>query len=98
MAVSQGKNTGHVLERFSMHKSKPFDTPTAANFLSLSCTGHKDDEERKEVVKHPYRASLGCLLYLARHTRADITFTVALLFRSVEYPTIHHWTTAKHLL
>lgn len=57
MVVCEGKSAERVLERFSMHKSRPVDTPMAANFLSLSGTGPKDDNERKEVAKHPYRAA-----------------------------------------
>lgn len=98
MNVSQEKYTERVLERFGMQDSRPVATPMAANFLSLSASGPKDYKEREEVSRHPYRAVLGCLLYIARHSRPDITFAVSVLCRSVQDPSMHHWVAVKRLM
>ena len=98
MRVTQEKYAERVLDRFGMANSRPVPTPMAANFLGSVGTGPKNDKEREDMSKHPYRAVLGCLLYLARHTRPDISFAVSLLCRYVQDPALHHWTAVKRLM
>ena len=45
-----------------------------------------------------YRSLVGSLLYLAKHTRSDIMFTVNILSRHVNAPTNQHWMCGKRLL
>lgn len=86
MKLTQEKYTERVLERFDMLTSRPVDTPMAANYLSLAGSGPRDDTERTKATAIPYREALGCLLYIARRTRPDICFAVALLCRVAHDP------------
>ncbi|XP_056697613.1 secreted RxLR effector protein 161-like [Spinacia oleracea] len=46
----------------------------------------------------PYLSAIGALMYLASHTRPDISFTVNLLARFSSCPTQRHWNGIKHVL
>ena len=45
----------------------------------------------------PYLSVIGALMYLASHTRPDITFVVNLLARYSSSPTRRHWNGVKHI-
>lgn len=45
-----------------------------------------------------YLSAIGALVYLAGHTRLDISFAVNLLARYSFSPTRRHWNEIKHLL
>lgn len=66
MKVTQDQYMERVLERFGIDKSSTVSKKMATNFLSISGDGPEDEEERKQVLKLPYRAVLGCSLYIAR--------------------------------
>lgn len=46
----------------------------------------------------PYRELLGSLLCISRRTRPDISYSVAILCRASNDPTIQHWEAAKRIL
>ncbi|XP_047336640.1 secreted RxLR effector protein 161-like [Impatiens glandulifera] len=47
--------------------------------------------------KVPYLSVIGALMYLASHTRPDISFVVNLLARYSSSPIKRHWNSVKHI-
>ena len=58
------------------------------------------EEGNEEILgpEVPYLSAIGALMYLANHTRPDITFAVNLLARYGSSPTQRHWSGVKHIL
>ena len=46
----------------------------------------------------PYLSAIGAQMYLASHTRPDISFSVNLLAKYSSCPTRRHWNGVKHIL
>ena len=71
---------------------------------SLNLKKKKDNfgpnEENEEIIgpEMPYLSAIGALMYLATHTRPDISFVVNLLSRFSSCPTQRHWNGIKHAL
>ena len=88
--VSQEHYANKVLERFSMHNSKPVVTP-----MDGQLGGRHDDNLACDV---PYRQVIGSLMCLMVGTRPDIAFAVGRLCRFADCATWEHWTAAKRVL
>ena len=50
----------------------------------------EDDDEELFGLEIPYLSVIGALMYLANHTRPNISFTVNLLARYSSSPTLRH--------
>ncbi|GJZ72565.1 hypothetical protein Tco_0636711 [Tanacetum coccineum] len=81
----------------------PGELPKAVEYLKkefemkdLGKTKFYDDEEMlgPEV---PYLSAIGALLFLASHTRPDISFSLNLLARYNSCPTRRHWNGVKQI-
>ncbi|KAF7491368.1 Retrovirus-related Pol polyprotein from transposon TNT 1-94 [Sarcoptes scabiei] len=77
------------LELFGMSDCKPALTPIAR--------GTDPYSESSSDVDYPYRQAIGALLYLSCRTRPDISYSVSLLSRFIEKPTLIHVKMVKHL-
>lgn len=53
------------------------------------------DNDRKHLIKTPYRSLVGKLMYIAIGTRPDITFTVQQLCKFLDNYSDVHWEAAK---
>lgn len=71
--LSQKNYIKRLLQRFDMEDAYPQKTPMDANLKLHKSPSGQDNRE--------YRAMIGCLLYLARGTRPDISFAVNALSR-----------------
>ncbi|KAL0439224.1 UNVERIFIED_CONTAM: Secreted RxLR effector protein [Sesamum latifolium] len=58
----------------------------------------RESDEKLLGPKVPYLSKIGALMYLANHTRPDITFAVNLLARYSSSPTRRNWNGIKHIL
>ncbi|KAL0296801.1 UNVERIFIED_CONTAM: Secreted RxLR effector protein [Sesamum radiatum] len=58
----------------------------------------RESDEELLGPEVPYLSAIGALMYLANHTRPDITFVVNLLARYSSAPTRRHWNGIKHIL
>jgi hypothetical protein len=75
--LSQRQYLLNVLQRFFMEDCKPCATP---------CMPKKTIDEATTDMSYttfPFREAVGSLLYLATHTRPDISFTVGMLGRAM---------------
>jgi hypothetical protein len=78
--LSQSKYLLNVLQRFGMENCKPCVT---------LCMPKKTIDEASTDISYttfPFCGAVGSLLYLATHTRPDISFTVGMLGRAMVAP------------
>jgi hypothetical protein len=89
--LSQAQYLKNVLGRFRMQNSKPFQTPANLKINLDPVDGLLDSS-------FPYREAVGSLLYLATHTRPDISHTVGVLGRAMATPNVSDVTAVKRLM
>jgi hypothetical protein len=78
-----------VLERFGMDDCKPMPTPMV-----------EDSEEDNTALfpdKTTYISAIGCLLYLAGTTRAEIAYAVSVVASKNQNPTVKDWMKVKRI-
>lgn len=88
MVMNQEFLVKKVVSRFGLNKAKPCSTPFDYN-QKLNAL---------DVVKVPYRAAIGSLLYASRCTRPDISCAFSLPYRFCERPRLAHWNTIKRFM
>jgi len=82
---------------FSINQSKyikfvgaTVQTPMSDTTLSKEMSP-KSDDERNETKNIPYKAAIGCLLWLVAGTRLDIAFATQTCARYIVDPGKQHW-------
>ncbi|XP_048615731.1 secreted RxLR effector protein 161-like [Brassica napus] len=82
-----------------MDKAHSLSSPMVVRSLDLEKDpfGPKKPDEDMLGPEIPYLSAIGALMYLASHTRPDISFAVSLLSRFSSCPTLRHWNGIKHL-
>ena len=98
--VHQSTYIEKVLKRFSMDTAHPLSSPMVVRSLEVEKDPFRPRENDEEILgpEVPYLSAIGALMYLASHTRPDISFSVNLLARFSSCPTRRHWNGIKHLL
>ncbi|KAL0415672.1 UNVERIFIED_CONTAM: Copia protein [Sesamum latifolium] len=98
--VHQEAYIAKVLKRFYMDKSHPLNTPMVVRSLDMKKDPFRPRESDEELLgpEVPYLSAIGALMYLANHTRPDITFAVNLLARYSSSPMRRYWNGIKHIL
>ncbi|XP_074271602.1 secreted RxLR effector protein 161-like [Silene latifolia] len=83
-----------------MDKAHPLNTHMVVRTLDVKNDPFRPREANEKVLgpEVPYLSAIGALMYLASHTRPDISFSVNLLARYSSSPTQRHWNRVKHLL
>ena len=66
--------------------------------LARSTLVEASEDDQKAVSKLPYQNLVMALLFLARVTRLDISFSVSQLCRFMQAPGIQHWNAAVRVL
>lgn len=90
--ISQERHISELVSRFGLEGCAPRGTPIAPGRL-LTAEGTLLD-----TSTCPYTSLLGGLLYLATHTRPDISYPVGVLARYSQRPTTQHWSALKDVL
>ena len=90
--VHQMTYTEKVLKRFNMVDCHSLTSPMVVRSLGLDTDPFrpKMDDEDDLGPKMPYLSAIGALMYLATHTRPNISFAVNLLSRFSSCPTQRH--------
>ncbi|KAJ9539329.1 hypothetical protein OSB04_032062 [Centaurea solstitialis] len=82
-----------VLKRFYMDKSHPLSTPMVVRSLDVEKDPFRPPTDDEDILgpEVPYLSAIGALMFLAGHTRPDISFSLNLLARYSSCPTKRHW-------
>jgi hypothetical protein len=96
--LHQESYTKRLLQNFNMAEANSISAPMIGRSKSGEDPYRSSEEEEEEVDRKRYLAAVGALLYLATHTRPDISFAVSVLARHSRRPTHRHWNGIKHLL
>ncbi|XP_056687994.1 secreted RxLR effector protein 161-like [Spinacia oleracea] len=83
-----------------MNQAHPLSIPMIVRSLDVDKDPFRPRENDEEILgpEVPYLSAIGALMYLASHTRPDISFSVNLLARFSSCPTCRHWNGIKHVL
>ncbi|KAE9334786.1 hypothetical protein PF008_g13793 [Phytophthora fragariae] len=96
--LSQSNYVDELLYRFAMDASKPQNTPMVPKTRLDKLTDEPSAEEVAEMQAKPFHQVVGSLLYLARVSRPDLSFTINQLARHCATPRKEAWTAAKYAL
>lgn len=91
LTLSQCNFIERLLIKFNMNNCKGKSTPIEINLKLKFGVG-------TPLEAKPYRELIGCLIYLAVTTRADISFAVSYLSRFQSQPTEEAWSHLKRIL
>jgi hypothetical protein len=97
ISIDQEAYIDQILSRFKMEDANVVLTPLNVS-EKLNGDGPKSQKEIDHMSKIPYQEANGCLLYLSKTTRPDISYAVNLLSRYSSNPNTQHWSSVKHLL
>ncbi|KAJ9561443.1 hypothetical protein OSB04_006603 [Centaurea solstitialis] len=88
-----------VLKRFYMDKSHPLSTPMVVRSLDVEKDHFRPPTADEDILgpEVPYLSAIGALMFLAGHTRPDISFSLNLLARYSSCPTKTHWNGIKQI-
>jgi len=87
--------TRRLIAEYGMDSANSVNTPADPHVVLRAAA---DGEELLDVVRYPYAALVGSLLYLSLTTRPDIAHAVGMLTRYTAKPTMAHWVAAKRVL
>jgi hypothetical protein len=90
--LSQGKYLLNVLHRFGMEDCNPCATPCMAKKTIVEASTDLSN------ATFPFREAVGSLLYLATHTRPEISFTVGMMGRTMAAPSAQDVVAVKRLM
>lgn len=92
------KHIDNMLRKYGLEECKPISTPfDISQKYSLQMSPENEDN-KKEMMKVPYRQCIGSLLFAAQISRPDICYAVNVLSRYCENPGRQHWQGVKRIL
>jgi transposase InsO family protein len=94
--IGQQKYVHELLQRFDMQNAKSSRTPVDPSVKLTKEVG--EGVSRIDPISSRYMELVGCLMYLATHTRPDLSFAVGQLARFMQYATTQHMQAAKLVL
>jgi len=94
LKMSQSHYIDTLVRRYDLERERPVTKMPALHSIDLSIS----DPAREIDEGLPFRELLGGLLYIANHTRPDISVALSLLARHMDKPTRKVWTYAKQVL
>lgn len=94
----QQNYTRKLLKTFQMEQAHPLAAPMIGRSCTTTDPYRPCCKEEEVIDKDKYLASVGALIYLATHTRPNISFDMSILARHNQKPTARHWNKIKHLM
>lgn len=95
IAIYQSKYISDIVARFNLADAKPMATPIALGTKLSEATCPTTNAEKSEMNNIPYKAAIGCLIYLTVWTRLDIAKATQELAQYSQNPEKAHWQAAK---
>lgn len=90
--LNQGAYIRKMANRFGLENAKKSNIPMDPGYI-------QNQEEREPMSsKEQFQSLVGGLLYVAVHSRPDISISSSILGRQVSKPTVADWTEAKRVL
>jgi len=96
--LSQEDYLSKVVQKFSMHESKPVKVPLAGHFKLSAQQSPKTEQEKLKMAKIPYSSAVGSLMYSMICTRPDLAYAVSVLSKYMANPGLDHWLAMKWVL
>jgi hypothetical protein len=97
LSLSQEKYIQEILKRYNMDNCTGVVTPMSTGTKYTKATCPKDESEKIQMAKIPYRSAIGSLMYLMMCTRPDIATAVGVFSRFLENPGRDHWEGVKRV-
>lgn len=96
--LSQRRYVCMLLDRFGMTDCHPVKMPinTGEKISGDMCP--KEEKDKLDLERFPYRSLIGSLMYAAVCTRPDISYVVMKLSQYLNDPGMGHWIAAKRVL
>ena len=80
-----------IIKRFGFEDKSSFPTPMF-HTIKLTAKDFPDtDEEKAEMLQHPFRPAIACLMFAMVVMRVDISFAVISCARFSANPGLNHW-------
>jgi hypothetical protein len=98
ISIDQTTYIEETLKRFGIDNCKTEVTPHQPNYHFSDSMCPSNDQEKAEMKNFPYNDLLGCLLWIALHTRPDLAQFVRVLCRFASNPGHMHWRGLKRIL
>ena len=98
ISISQHHYIESILKRFNMTDCNPRSLPVSPSTNLSKNDGPKDEEEKKDMEKVPYRELVGALLWVSRISRPDNSFGSGYFGRFNTNPGRPHWKAAQDCL
>jgi hypothetical protein len=94
--VHQTTYLRQTLEKFNMSTCNPINTPMEVRG-DRELYGPPVEGDTMLDDSTPYFSAIGALMWLANRTRPDIAFSVNVLARHTNRPTVRHWSGVKRI-
>ncbi len=91
LELSQRAYINKMLTQFEMGDCHPVGVPASTSVTLSKEQAPQTAAEQEEMRGKPYRNAVGALMYLAGHTRPDVTYIVHRLAQFCENPGVEHW-------
>ncbi|GMF32340.1 unnamed protein product [Phytophthora lilii] len=98
LMIKQTRYIEDVVNRFNQQDAKAVMNPCESGMKLTKLQSPTTNAEREDMRTKPYRALIGCLLYIATCTRPDVAYIVTQLSRFLENPGQQHWKAAIRVL
>lgn len=86
-----------ILSRFNLGSAKPVPTPISVGEKLTIEDQPTSEEDKQEMSLVPYRAAVGCLIYLTIWTRFDVAKATQEVARFSMNPGKRHWQAVKRV-
>lgn len=97
ICIHQSKYAADILEKFNLSMASPVSTPIAVGVKLTTEDQPVTKEDKVEMESVPYRAAVGCLIYLTVWTRLDIAKATQEVAQFSDNPGRKHWQALKRI-
>lgn len=97
VCIHQSKYVSDILQKFSLSMASPVSTPIVVGVKLTAEDQPVSLEDKRDMDSIPYRAAVGCLIYLTVWTRLDIAKATQEVAQFSNNPGRKHWQAVKRI-